>query len=108
MSVEFSSDACVAIVAASGGYPGDHRTGLPIDGLDDVASMTGVEVFHAGTAVADGRVVTGGGRVLAISARGDSFASARERAYDAMNKISFEGMHVRSDIAQRAVDAGGI
>ncbi len=106
MKVEFSSDACVAVVAASGGYPGDHATGLPIDGLNDVAAMAGVEIFHAGTAIVDGRLVTSGGRVLAVSARGETFGSARERAYDAMANISFGGMHVRSDIAQRAVGAG--
>lgn len=106
MALEFSPDSCVAVVAASGGYPGDHATGFPISGLTDVAGMENVEVFHAGTALSDGNVVTAGGRVLAVSARGETFASARERAYDAIGKIDFEGMHVRSDIAERAVALG--
>lgn len=103
VTLEFASQACVSVVVASGGYPGDYRTGLPIEGVDDAAAMDGVEIFHAGTALVDGRVVTAGGRVLAVSARGESFADARERAYDAVGRISFEGMHVRLDIADRAV-----
>jgi phosphoribosylamine---glycine ligase len=94
-----SREACVTVVVASGGYPGDHATGIPIDGLDEAAAQPDVEVFHAGTAVRDGRVVTAGGRVLAVSARGKDLALARDRAYDAVSLISFDGMHYRKDIA---------
>ena len=106
VDLRFTPDACVAVVAASGGYPGDHETGFEISGLDDVAAMDGVEVFHAGTAEEEGRIVTAGGRVLAVSARGASFAQAQQRAYDGIAKIKFEGMHARTDIAQRAVITG--
>ena len=88
----------VTVVAASPGYPGKYPTGRPITGLDSVTDPD-VKVFHAGTRVdADGRVVTAGGRVLAISALGATRREARERAYDALAKIRFDGMHSRSDI----------
>ena len=93
-----------SVVIASGGYPGDFETGKEISGLQDAASRPGVEVFHAGTALKDGRVVTAGGRVLAVSALGASLAEARERAYHAVSLISFDGMHYRSDIAARAAE----
>jgi len=98
-------EACVTVVAASGGYPADHPTGLPIEGLDDAAALEHVLVFHSGTARRDDRVVTAGGRVLAVSALGGSLSAARERAYEALERISFDGMHVRTDIAKEA--AGG-
>ena len=102
MDLTWTSDACVCLVIASGGYPGPHETGFPISGLDDVASMTGVHVFHAGTAQRGDDIVTAGGRVLGISALGPTFRQARSRAYDAVGQISFENMHVRRDIALRA------
>lgn len=94
--------ACVTVVLASGGYPDNHPTGLPISGLEDAASIPDVMVFHAGTARRDGRVVTAGGRVLAVSALGDDLAGARGRAYEAASLISFEGMQYRKDIAEEA------
>jgi phosphoribosylamine--glycine ligase len=100
----WSDEACVTVVMASGGYPGEYRTGLPIDGLDDAGRMEGVVVFHAGTEERKGRVVTAGGRVLAVSALGGSLADARARAYAAVERISFEGMHYRTDIAARAAE----
>ncbi|HET6476837.1 MAG TPA: phosphoribosylamine--glycine ligase [Thermoleophilia bacterium] len=96
---------CVTVVLASAGYPASSRKGDVIDGLDAAAAMNDVTVFHAGTALQNGQVVTAGGRVLAVSALGDGFAAARERAYDAIGKISFDGMQVRPDIAERAVKA---
>jgi len=104
---QWTRDACVAVVAASGGYPGKYRTGVPIEGLDE-AAVHGVEVFHAGTARKKRRIVTAGGRVLAVAALGDDIAAARSRAYEAVAKIQFEGMHYRKDIAERAAaDQGG-
>jgi phosphoribosylamine--glycine ligase len=94
--------ACVTVVLASGGYPDNHPTGLPITGLEDAASIPDVMVFHAGTTRRDGRVVTAGGRVLAVSALGDDLAAARRRAYEAASLISFEGMQYRKDIAEEA------
>lgn len=101
----WSPVACVTVVLASAGYPDNHPTGLPITGLEDAASIPDVMVFHAGTARRDGRVVTAGGRVLAVSALGDDLAGARRRAYEAASLISFEGMQYRKDIAEEA--AGG-
>jgi phosphoribosylamine--glycine ligase len=103
----WTDDACVAVVLAGGGYPGSYETGVPIEGLDEVANMRGVEVFHAGTARLKGRVVTAGGRVLAVSALGSDLTAARARAYEAVARIRFEGMHYRTDIADRASRMGG-
>jgi phosphoribosylamine--glycine ligase len=96
---EWIPQACVTVVLASGGYPGRHRTGLEIRGLDAAGSLPDVFPFHAGTAARDGKVLTAGGRVLAISALGPTMAAARERAYEACSMVSFEDMHYRGDIA---------
>ncbi len=104
---DISPEACVTVVIASGGYPGGYRTGLEIDGLDDADAVEGVVVFHAGTAEQDGRVVTAGGRVLGVSALGETLGVARTRAYEACSRIAFEGMHYRRDIAERAAKEGG-
>jgi phosphoribosylamine--glycine ligase len=98
-ALDISSEACVTVVVASGGYPKRHEDGFPIRGLDAVVQMEGVNVFHSGTALRDGRVVTAGGRVLAVSALGGSVAEARGRAYEAVGSIRFEGMSFRRDIA---------
>jgi phosphoribosylamine--glycine ligase len=95
--------AAVCVVVASGGYPGSYETGKPISGLDAAGSIEGVTVFHAGTRLDDGKVVTSGGRVLGVTAVGDSFKAARDRAYSAVDRIHFEGMHYRTDIAARCV-----
>ncbi|MBI4729276.1 MAG: phosphoribosylamine--glycine ligase [Acidobacteria bacterium] len=102
----WSPQACITVVLASGGYPGDYHTGLEISGLEAAATVEGVQVFHAGTARRDGRTVTAGGRVLAVSALGHDLAEARERAYDAAARIEFEGRHYRTDIAARAAEGG--
>jgi phosphoribosylamine---glycine ligase len=96
-----SAQASVCVVMASGGYPGKYSTGVPITGVDEAAALGGVEVFHAGTAVRDGRLVTAGGRVLGVTAVADDVASAIERAYRAVDRIRFEGMHFRRDIGRR-------
>ena len=99
---DFTSEACVTVVCASGGYPGAHETGFEIAGLEAAAEVEGAVVFHAGTAERGGRVVASGGRVLAVSGLGVTIADARARAYEACSRISFEGMHHRRDIAERA------
>jgi phosphoribosylamine---glycine ligase len=101
-AVRWSEEACVTVVLASGGYPGPYRTGLPIRGLDRARNLDKTVVFHAGTEVRDGTVVTAGGRVLAVSATGKGLGEARERAYRAASLISFDGMHRRTDIAEEA------
>jgi phosphoribosylamine--glycine ligase len=104
---ELGPEACVTVVCASGGYPGEYRTGLEIGGLREAAEVQGAVVFHAGTAERDGRVVTSGGRVLAVSGLGTTFAEARARAYEACDLISFDGMHRRSDIAATVAEEVG-
>ncbi len=98
----WTPEPCVTVVLASEGYPGEHRTGFLIEGLDEASRSDKVEVFHAGTARGDGKVVTAGGRVLAVSALGEDLAEARRRAYEVCARISFEGMHHRTDIAEEA------
>ena len=96
----FRQEASVAVVMASGGYPGSYETGARISGLDDVDDD--VVVFHAGTALdEEGAVATAGGRVLAVAATASSIAAARERAYENVARIHFEGAYWRRDIALR-------
>ena len=102
IEVAWHPDAVVTVVLASGGYPGPYDTGVPIDGVDVAASHPGVEVFHAGTTLRDGRLVTAGGRVLNVTARGADVADARTRAYAAADAIGFAGLTRRPDIATDA------
>jgi phosphoribosylamine---glycine ligase len=96
----FEPDAAVTVVCASEGYPRPPRTGDLIEGIDDAVSVEGVEVFCAGVARdAEGRLVTAGGRVLDVTGRGPDVTSARERAYEAVRKLHWPGLHYRSDIA---------
>jgi phosphoribosylamine---glycine ligase len=102
-SPRFRSGAAVAVVVAASGYPSSPRKGDPIGGVDVAGSMEGVEVLHAGTARdADGRLVTAGGRVLAVTATGDDLAQARDRAYAGAAVIDIDGAQVRTDIAASA------
>ncbi|MFW6103210.1 MAG: phosphoribosylamine--glycine ligase, partial [Chloroflexota bacterium] len=100
-TVAFSPGCSVGVVLASGGYPGSYRKGIPVCGLENVDP--GVSVFHAGTTVRDGDVVTNGGRVMAVVATGATIAEARELVYAHVPRISFEGMMYRTDIALREV-----
>jgi len=93
----------LCVVMASGGYPGSYRKGLPIEGLEDAAKLEDVVVFHAGTAIEDGRAVTSGGRVLGVTARGYTIREAKDRAYEAVRKIHFERAYYRADIGQKAI-----
>jgi phosphoribosylamine--glycine ligase len=97
--------AAVTVVLASDGYPGSYRTGVPIEGLDEASLLPGVTVFHAGTAVDEhGRVVTAGGRVLAVTGVGETLHEARDRAYGGVAQVRFEGMQYRRDIAREAAE----
>ncbi|MBW4081931.1 phosphoribosylamine--glycine ligase [Paenibacillus sp. S150] len=101
IDIEWSGDAAVCVVLASEGYPGPYPKGVPISGLEDSSNEL---VFHAGTARAeDGTWVTNGGRVLGVVGMGASIAEARSAAYDTAARISFPGMHSRSDIAMKAL-----
>jgi phosphoribosylamine--glycine ligase len=95
---------CAAVVMAAPGYPGSYPNGLPISGLEDVPPNA--LVFHAGTVWQDGRFLTNGGRVLAVSARGDDLATAVARAYEGVGRIHFEGAHYRKDIGVSLKEAG--
>ena len=96
---EWDPRPAVCVMACSGGYPGDYRKGLPIHGLDAVETGPELQVFHSGTQKRGGDIVTAGGRVLSTCALGDTLEEARERAYAALAKIEFQGMHYRGDIA---------
>jgi phosphoribosylamine---glycine ligase len=103
VEAEFADESAVTVVLASAGYPASSSKGDLIRGLDD-ATATGAEVLHAGTARRDGEFVTAGGRVLNVTALGTGPGDARDRAYDAASRISFDGMQMRTDIAARAVE----
>ena len=98
----WSDDPAVSVVLASGGYPGDYEKGFEIRGLEEAAA-TGAVVFHAGTAFKDGKIVNAGGRVLGVSARGKTIAEAIDKAYQAVDKISFKGGFCRRDIGAKAL-----
>jgi phosphoribosylamine--glycine ligase len=93
----------LCVVAASGGYPGKYRTGLPISGIADADAMRDVKVFQGGTRMQGKSIVTDGGRVLSVTAVGNTVADAKRRAYEALGKIHFDGMHYRRDIGRQAV-----
>lgn len=100
LNIKWKPESCVSVVMASGGYPGDYEKGIPIFGLDDVPPN--VMVFHSGTALKAGEIVTGGGRVLAVTALGNDLRQAVDNAYQGVKNIKFEGAHYRDDIAHRA------
>ena len=95
--VKFRDGASCCVVCASSGYPGPSMTGYSID-FGDSEKVEGVDVFHSGTKLEDGKFITSGGRVLAVNAVADDLAAARERAYEAVKRIDFQGMRYRSDI----------
>jgi phosphoribosylamine---glycine ligase len=99
----WSQDPAVCVVMSSGGYPGAFEAGKPIYGIEEAERIYGVKVFHAGTNRRDSTYYTSGGRVLGVTARGSDLPEAVERAYDAVMKIRFEGMHYRKDIAARGL-----
>ncbi len=102
-SLSWKPGASVCVVACAGGYPGSYATGKLITGLD-AAETAGVKVFHSGTAMDKGRLVTTGGRVLGITASGADLATAARAAYSAAEKIQFDGMHYRTDIGKKGLE----
>ena len=99
MNIEWSQDACVGVVRASGGYPGGYKTGFPITGLNELDRD--ILVFHAGTKIGlEGEILTNGGRVLTVVATGKTLGEAREKIYHNISRIHFEGCHYRRDIAE--------
>jgi phosphoribosylamine--glycine ligase len=104
--LSWSHGASACVIASSGGYPGSYKTGLPILGLGSASQVPGVQVFHSGTTLVGGKLHTAGGRVLGVTAAGDSLKEALARAYQAMAEIHFEGMYYRRDIGHRALKPG--
>ncbi len=103
IDLEWHSRASVCVVMASGGYPGKYDNGMEIAGLDLLKDQEGVCVFHAGTKLVNGKLVTNGGRVLNVVAYGDGIGEAQKKVYEAAGKISFDGAHFRKDIASKAM-----
>jgi phosphoribosylamine--glycine ligase len=98
VTAEWDTRSAVCVVLASGGYPGDYKTGKTIVGLEHADQMDDVIVFHAGTRLRENRILTSGGRVLGVTAVGDTLLAAKRRAYDAVAKIEFDGSYFRHDI----------
>ncbi len=101
--IEWNDDVSVCVVIASQGYPGAYEKGKVISGLDEVKAMKDVVVFHAGTSFRDDAIVTNGGRVLGVTALGADTRAAKAKAYEAIAKIHFDGMHYRKDISDKAL-----
>ena len=104
LDIEWSSDSCACVIIASGGYPKSYPKGLEITGLEN-GQCEGVTVYHAGTALKDGKLVTSGGRVLGVTALGGDLQEALDKSYAAVEKIDFENKHYRKDIGHRALNA---
>ena len=104
LDIEWSDKACTCVIMASGGYPKSYPKGIEITGLSN-GQLDGVTVYHAGTAIKDGKLVTSGGRVLGVTALGDTLEHALKKSYEAVEKIHFDGAHYRKDIGARALKA---
>lgn len=103
VDIKWKDEAAVCVVMASGGYPGDYEKGKAITGINEAEKLDGVKVFHAGTAMKTGKIVTNGGRVLNVTALGKDIPAAIENAYEAVSKISFDEAHYRKDIGKKAL-----
>jgi phosphoribosylamine---glycine ligase len=101
--IKWDDRAAVCVVLSSGGYPGKYEKGIEIKGLDKIYQLDNAVVFHAGTKLSDGKVVTSGGRVLGVTALGDGIKFAIQNAYRAVDMISFKDMHYRKDIGKKAI-----
>jgi phosphoribosylamine--glycine ligase len=101
--MRWSRGASACVIASSAGYPGSYKTGLPIRGLEAAAKVPGVQVFHSGTSLAGDQILTAGGRVLGVTAGGDSLEAALRCAYQALEEIHYDGMYYRHDIGHRAL-----
>lgn len=104
LSVEFAKESAACVIVASGGYPESYKKGCPMD-LGNAENLPDVTVYHAGTALRDGKLVTSGGRVLGVTATGADLPAALRKAYEAVNEITFDGAFCRKDIGARALQA---
>ena len=104
VEIEWHDGVSVCVIMASKGYPGKYEKGLPVFGLEAVKSVNNVQVFHAGTAIKDGKVVTNGGRVLGVTILERDLEKAQKNVYEAIKKLSFDGAHYRKDIGTKAIN----
>ena len=104
LDIEWSEKACACVIMASGGYPKSYKKGVEITGLT-LGQLDGVTVYHAGTKIENDKLVTSGGRVLGVTALGDSLADALKKSYEAVENIHFDNAHYRKDIGKRALEA---
>lgn len=104
LDIEWADEACACVIAVSGGYPKSYPKGIEITGLEN-GQKDGVIVYHAGTAIKDGKLVTSGGRVLGVTALGSDLQQALDKAYSALDEIHFDNMHFRHDIGKKALAA---
>jgi phosphoribosylamine--glycine ligase len=104
-TLEWDPRPAVCVVMAAGGYPGSYEKGHEITGIDAAEGLGDVKVFHAGTAWRDGRLLSSGGRVLGVTALGDTIAGAQKRVYQAVEKIRWKDCYYRKDIAEKAIKA---
>ncbi len=102
-ALEWHDKAAVCVVMASGGYPGSFEKGVPITGFDAAAKIDDLIVFHAGTSEKDGQIVNNGGRVLGVTGLGATVETAIEKAYEGVKEISWNKVHYRNDIGQKAL-----
>ena len=103
VELEWDPRPAVCVVMSSGGYPGAYEKGKVIEGIDQAEKVADTVVFHAGTSVDTGPLLTAGGRVLGVTSLGDDIAQAKARAYEAVSKISFKGAYYRKDISDKAL-----
>lgn len=106
ISIRWKDESCACVVMASGGYPKSYPKGLEMSGLDDKGQTEGVFVYHAGTKYESGKFYTNGGRVIGVTATGETLQKALDKSYAAVKKIGFENAHYRTDIGKRALSAG--
>ena len=104
VEIEWHDGVSVCVIMASKGYPDKYEKGLPVFGLEAVKSVTNVQVFHAGTAIKDGKVVTNGGRVLGVTILERDLEKAQKNVYEAIKKLSFDGAYYRKDIGTKAIN----
>ncbi len=103
--IKWKDEFCTCVVMASGGYPKSYPKGIEINGFDELGQVANAFVYHAGTAFADGKFLTNGGRVLGVTATGNTLSEALDNSYDAVKRISFKDAHYRNDIGKKALDA---
>jgi len=103
IKLEWDNRSCIAVVAASKGYPSSYEKHKEISGLEGLKDAKDIEVFHAGTTAKDGKILTSGGRVLAVTGFGNDISSAKRNAYQAIEKIRFDGIYYRKDIGDKAI-----